>query len=264
MVDLTQQEPGYSVLAELHRLQSPAPPLSAPARFLGLNPLKPKAVAWYQGYLGELRVGAVLNHLRAKGYTVLHGVTVGSGDTDVDHIVITPTGYVHTFNTKHHAGKRVWIGRTAARVNGQDVPHVRNLRSETKRVQRHLDQRKVHHAGLESALVFVGQRELQDQAGGAVTVLRLHEVTSHIERRERKRASLNPVAFDAAPLADSGFWQSAYDAQEFAQQGERLAWFAKLHRAMVRRATVKLAWGLLITALLVGAGLGLARLLMSA
>ncbi|MBG6212216.1 hypothetical protein RCH23_000129 [Cryobacterium sp. CAN_C3] len=37
-------------------------------------------------------------------WTVLHAVPVGSGSSDIDHVVIGPAG-VFTINTKNHTGK---------------------------------------------------------------------------------------------------------------------------------------------------------------
>jgi len=65
----------------------------------------------------------------------LHSVPVGSGGSDIDHVVIGPTG-VFTVNTKNHAGKRIWVGGGTFMVNGHRTLHARNSVFEARRASR--------------------------------------------------------------------------------------------------------------------------------
>jgi len=63
---------------------------------------------WYLGALGELDVARSLDSLGPE-WRVFRAVPIGTGSSDIDHVVIGPPG-VFTINTKHHQGKDIWIG----------------------------------------------------------------------------------------------------------------------------------------------------------
>ncbi len=128
---LRARGPAYSVMQECLRVQATAVPRSATARFFGRSVLHPDAHSWYQGALGEIEVARVLSKLGSE-WTVLHAVPVGSGDSDIDHLVIGPAG-IFTINTKHHAGKKIWVGGAALKVNNFTTDHIRNSLHEATR-----------------------------------------------------------------------------------------------------------------------------------
>ncbi len=66
---------------------------------------------------------------------MLHSVPVGTGDSDIDHVVIGPGG-VFTLSTKNHGGKEVWFHTNACKVNGVSQPYLRNSRHEGTRAAR--------------------------------------------------------------------------------------------------------------------------------
>ena len=128
---LRARGPAYSVMQECLRIQSEALPLGKVAHFFGCSPLCADARSWYRGALGELEVAAELARLGPE-WTVLHAVPVGSGDSDIDHVVIGPPG-IYTINTKNHSGKKIWVGGNTFLVNGFKTDHIRNSLFEAKR-----------------------------------------------------------------------------------------------------------------------------------
>ena len=52
---------------------------------------------------------------------MLDAVPVGTGSTDIDHVLVGPGG-VFTINTKHHLGQPVWVARRTLMVAGEDAP----------------------------------------------------------------------------------------------------------------------------------------------
>lgn len=74
---------------------------------------------------------------------MLHSVPVGTGASDLDHVVIGPAG-VFTINTKHHRGQNVWVGAKRILVNGQRTDHLRNAAHEAKRASKLLVCRSTH------------------------------------------------------------------------------------------------------------------------
>ena len=128
------RRPATSVIAECLRVQATVPPNTAVQRFFGVSPLGREAEPWYVGALGELEVAQRLGAL-GPGWHVLHSVPVGSGSSDLDHVVIGTAG-VFTINTKHHRGQNVWVGGRRILVNGQRTDHLRNARYEAKRTSK--------------------------------------------------------------------------------------------------------------------------------
>ena len=103
-------------MEHLLALQQDVPSRSPVARALGVSPLDEERTAWYRGALGEATVGRLLEKL-PEGWTVLHAVPVGKGDSDIDQVVIGPGG-VFTINTKNHAGQKVWVAGRTLLVSG--------------------------------------------------------------------------------------------------------------------------------------------------
>lgn len=116
--------------------------------------LKTDERAWRVGADGEETVGARLEKLRKHGWHVLHAVPVGDRGSDIDHLLVGPGG-VWTINTKTHPGGRVWVGRTAVRVNGHAVPYLRNSRFEATRAERLLTAAVGFPVAVRPALVFL-------------------------------------------------------------------------------------------------------------
>ena len=87
--------------------------------------------AWRRGAEGEEEVAFQLRKL-GDGWRVLHSVPVGTGDTDIDHVIIGPPG-VFTLNSKNNLGGRVSVNSKAVYVNGTYQPYIAKSRAEGKR-----------------------------------------------------------------------------------------------------------------------------------
>lgn len=127
---LRRRMAGQSAMAQLRRLEEGRPCRNLLQRLLGVSALSPEGRSWYQGALGEIAAGRELARLGPQ-WLVLHAVPVGAGDSDIDHVVIGPSG-VYTVNTKHHAGQKVSVSEVLW-VSGQRTDHVRNSRHEAER-----------------------------------------------------------------------------------------------------------------------------------
>jgi hypothetical protein len=115
-------------------LQAEAPSRTRAQRFFGKDPLVASARSWYKGAIGERDVAKILDSL-GPDFVVLHAVPIGAGESDIDHVVIGPTG-VFTINTKNHAGKSIFVSGRAFMVNGQHTDHMRNASFEADRAAR--------------------------------------------------------------------------------------------------------------------------------
>lgn len=110
---LKERMAGHSVIEKLLADREGQRPPSLLGRIFGADPLSPEDHRWYKGALGEIAVGRLLERLGAE-WTVLHAVPVGTGASDIDHILIGPAG-VFTLNTKNHTDQAVWVARNANR-----------------------------------------------------------------------------------------------------------------------------------------------------
>ncbi len=155
---LTARPAGYSVVLECLAQQQLAVPRSKLKRILGFRPVHPDAWPWFAGAVGEMHVGRILEKLGPE-WTVLHAVPIGAKDTDIDHVVIGPAG-LFTINTKHHRGAKVWVSPKVLMVAGQKMDHLRNSRSEAKRVSKRLLAAVGVNVPVHPLVVVVGAREL--------------------------------------------------------------------------------------------------------
>jgi Nuclease-related domain len=90
--------------------------------------------AFRTGAEGEEMVARRLAKLNSDWH-VLHAVPVGDLGSDIDHVVVGPSG-VFTLNTKNHAGKNVWVAKHAFMVNGQRTNYLQKSRFEAQRTSR--------------------------------------------------------------------------------------------------------------------------------
>jgi hypothetical protein len=126
--DLALNAPGVGARDQAIALRVAAPVKTRLARLLGVHTAER---AWRVGADGEEAVAARLARL-PDAWRVLHAVPIGTGASDIDHVVIGPGG-VYTVNAKHHPRTTVWIGGNTFMVNGQKQPYVRNSRYEASR-----------------------------------------------------------------------------------------------------------------------------------
>ncbi len=128
---LRARGPAYAVLQECLARQEAATARGRLGRALGSSPLHPDARSWYSGALGEIVVANALAQL-GDAWTVLHEVPLGSGNSDIDHVILGPGG-IFTITMKNHPGKKIWIGGSTFLVNGYKQEYMRNSAHEAAR-----------------------------------------------------------------------------------------------------------------------------------
>lgn len=133
-VDLAQHRPGHSVLAQIaaKHAASASTAIGAASGVLDVD-----IVQWCVGYIGEERVGSLLEAL-GPGWKVLHAVPIGTAGADIDHVVIGPGG-VFTINAKHHADQTVEVKGEAVFVGGTHTFYIRKAQLEASRATNVLD-----------------------------------------------------------------------------------------------------------------------------
>jgi len=131
---LRARKPGYAVTQACLAIQAEGPARTGWQRFWGHNPLRDEARSWFKGAVGARQVAAQFDALGPE-FTVLPAVPVGKSTTDIDHVVIGPTG-VFSINTKNYSGQKVWAGGRTLMVNGQRTPRVHRALAEGERATR--------------------------------------------------------------------------------------------------------------------------------
>ncbi|WP_400996726.1 nuclease-related domain-containing protein [Agromyces sp. GXQ0307] len=203
-VSLAHRRPAASVIAECLRVQASVPPNTAVQRFFGVSPLGREAEPWYVGALGELEVARRLSALGPE-WVVLHSVPVGSGSSDLDHVVIGPAG-VFTINTKHHRGQHVWVGAKRILVSGQRTNHLRNAAHEARRTSKLLTSAAHMPVEVTPIVAIVGAKRMTvRERPSEVVVLREAELVRWLRRRAIV-LSAEQVGRVAAVAAEPGAW----------------------------------------------------------
>lgn len=155
---LRLRAPASAVILETMRVQASAPPRSTSDKIFGRDPLSPEGRSWFLGALGELEVGRLLDQL-GPGWRAIHAIPVGTAGSDLDHLVIGPTG-VYTINSKFHRAKKVWVGGKRLLVNGQRTDHLRNAAFEARRVSKTLSRSLGRPVPVAAVIAIVGARSI--------------------------------------------------------------------------------------------------------
>lgn len=157
---LLSRAPGYSVAQKCLEVQADAEQLDPRLRANDKVQLHGSAWSWFMGAVGEIEVGRLLQQLGPQWF-VRHAVPIGTGTTDVDHLLIGPAG-VFALNTKHHRGQSVWTGDYMLKVNGANTDHLKIARSEAENVRRRLSDASQVAVTINSVLVLVGTTKVTD------------------------------------------------------------------------------------------------------
>ncbi len=254
---LRARGPAYSVMQECLRLQSAASPRGSVARFFGRSPLHPEVRSWYRGALGELEVAAILTRLEPE-WTVLHAVPVGSGDSDIDHVLVGPGG-IFTVNTKNHSGRRIWVGGSTFSVDGHKQTHMRDSRFEAARAAKLLSAVAGGPVPVEPLIVVVRPASIsRGKKKPSVTVLASGSLYRFLMGRRRVHSD-EAVAYLSMIAEERGTWHSRAlvtdDTLRHVQRFERLQ--AEVESARRRlRLWLLLAMGALLSAPVLGVAIG--------
>ena len=221
---LRSRGPAYAVMQECLSIQSGATPRGSVSRLFGRSPLHPDARSWYRGALGEIVVANVLSQL-GPDWTVLHAVPVGSGNTDIDHVVIGPAG-IFTINTKNHSGKKIWIGGGTFLVNGYKQDHMRNSFREAERASKRLSAVTGRPITVTPLIIVVNPASITNgRKRSRVTVLTSNNLKRWLLRRPRALSG-RAIAHLSMFAEERSTWQTEPivndDTLRYAQRFERL------------------------------------------
>jgi hypothetical protein len=244
--------PAAAVISACLSAQASVPSRSALAKLFGRSPLSTDSRPWYLGALGERRVAKRLDALGAD-WTVLHSVPIGEHGSDIDHVVVGPSG-LFTINSKLHQNARVWVGSRRLLVNGHPTDHLRNARFESQRVARLMTTATGVATTVTPIIAIVGARDITfTERPADVVVLRDADLTWWLKRRP---PALDPG--DREPLASAVTQPETWMRQPAASAAEDVTAFDALHREVKQARSVRVLWGAAALIASVGVAVSLA------
>ncbi|GAA1061835.1 NERD domain-containing protein [Agromyces bracchium] len=177
MTDLRGRLPAQALLEHL---------AASDAGSAGVAPPVEELRSWHTGAVGERHIGWLLGRLGPE-WTVLHSVPVGTDGSDIDHVIVGPPG-AFTINTKHHAGKSIWVAGNVLQVNGEYQPYIRNAVHEARRAQQLLARESGLTVEVTGIIVLVGARQLTvkqepDSSDVRIRVVRDSELLGALQQR---------------------------------------------------------------------------------
>ncbi len=221
---LRSRGPAYAVMAECLERQTRANARGRLARMLGHSPLHPEARSWYRGALGEIVVANVLSQLGSE-WTVLHAVPVGSGASDIDHVILGPGG-IFTINTKNHSGRKIWVGGGTFLVDGFKHDHMRNSLHEAERASRLLSRATGRPVTVTPLIVVVNPASItMGRKSPRVTVLPSSALKRWLVKRPRSLSD-RAVAHFSMFAEERSTWHTAPVTRQDAP--DRVARFERL------------------------------------
>jgi len=237
-VSLADRPVAYAVISELLRRQEGVAPRSAIGRVFGARPVHADVQPWFSGAHGELKVGALLARLGPE-WLVLHAVPVGTRGSDIDHVLVGPAG-VYTINTKHHPGKKIWVGEHMLKVSGQKTDHLRSSRHEAKRAAKFLSAASGLVVEVHPVLAIVDAGPFTfKQRPSDVSIMDARALSRWLNHRTR---ALSPEAVQriAAAAVNSRTWHPSAD---LSIDPTYLARFRALEKQDVQARWRRLLWG---------------------
>ncbi len=239
--DLVERIAGRAVMEELLRSRADTPPRGTLARVLGISPLTRDEQAWYVGAVGESITGRMLASLDNR-WTVLHSVPIGTGSSDVDHIIIGPCG-VFTVNTKHHAGQPIAVGARSLMVAGHTMPYMRNSEYEAERATISLSRVLPASVDVTPVLAFVDPKSVTvKELPRFVRVLDAHNLVRWL-RTQPVVLAPHQVALIAMVAADPATWHTHPAASSNARMLQQQ--FDALHREVRTARRLRVSWAAL-------------------
>lgn len=247
---------GQLVIEELIREQATIVARPMLQRFFGVSPLATDSTAWYIGARGEIAVGRSLESL-PEGWTVFHALPIGKKDRDIDHLVVGRGG-IFTVNTKHHRGKTIWVASRSFMVSGQKQPYIPRSEDEARIVTTLLEKWMPSAARVRPVIALVDPKRITiKQAPDVVKVIDAR----HLVRWLRKQPSMLD-AIEVARIVElldrPETWRDCKPVTDGLMEH-----FDALHREVRSATVIRAFWGIVGSAMLVGAAYLLLPLIMN-
>jgi len=245
---LRERIAGQSAMSEVVLAQAAAPAPGLAARIFGLSPLTAQSRISYNGALGELVVGDVLENL-GTNWDVLHDLPL-SETGSLDHLVIGPAG-VYAVHVTNYTDKDVIIAADQLLVGGEAHDDINLAKSQADASAELLSAASGSPVRVRPLLVVVNPRRLSVRvAASGVRVIPSYQLERFLSKAPRTLSGTEVARIsDLADLATT--WPDApaprLDVQGLHRQ------FAVV-RGQVRTALLRrVLWGTLGVALVYSA-----------
>jgi hypothetical protein len=242
--DLRNRAAGESLMLALRSAMANERPQTRTDTLLGRHPVPAASRSWYVGIIGELDVARVLRTLPDE-WLVVHSVPVGNKGSDIDHVVVSPTGRVLTLNTKHSPGGKVWVSPRAFLVNGQRQPYLRNSQHEAERAAKLVGAAAGGHVATLGVIVVVGATLVNKGTPPGIAVVTVNQLKRFLASGLRPEPSGVSVELVRHAVAQASTWTRSVEVPD---ASGHIPWFMDL-RARVnaaRRRRIEWFWGILV------------------
>jgi hypothetical protein len=228
---------GQSAMSVVVAAQSVAPGRGVLARAFGVSPLSPDSRTAYNGALGELLVGDVLDNL-GPSWDVLHDLPLADGV--LDHLAIGPAGVfaIHVTNT---LDRDVVVDRDTLVIAGQPNQAIIVARAQARAAARRLSEAAGAAVRVRPVLVVVAPRRFSVRVPPAT----VRVIPSYQLDRTLTRAPRTLDGAQVACVSDFADLRTTWpDTSDAADDVERLNREFALVRALVRAALARrVIWG---------------------
>jgi hypothetical protein len=199
---LVTRNAGGSAREQAKELRDAQPVRTRLARLLKVNT---DERAYRVGAEGEETVGRRLARLDPSRWLVLHDIVLNDKGTNLDHLVIGPTG-VFSLNTKHHPKAKVIVTERSFRLNGYREAYLPIAVNEAAKVARVLETAVGYPVQVRPVIVVMGAELEVRSAPTDVSVigrrdvpkwfLRLPVVLPDPQAKELKRVAGRPSTWN--------------------------------------------------------------------
>lgn len=220
------------------------PPLTMLAKAFGASPIHREDQSWHTGAVGERIVAETLSKLPA-GWHVFHSIPVGKKDADVDHVVVGPGG-IFTINTKHHAGKNVWVRDRALWVAGQSTHYIGYAESEAKSLTGALRRSLPWIPDAQPLVVIVNAKEIKERKAPQVVHVDGGRTVGRWIRKRRAQLTPDAVARIVDVINDPRTWRATPPVDRAQLQRRCSELVAGDHQAMLIRAAWAIALAMVV------------------
>jgi hypothetical protein len=180
---LRERIAGQSAMSDVVLAQAAAPARSLAARTFGLHALTPESRASYNGALGELLVGDVLENL-GTNWDVLHDLPL-SDSGSLDHLVIGPAG-VYAVHVTNYTDRDVVIAGDQLLVGGESHDDIRGAKSQADASAALLSAASGSPVRVRPLLVVVDPRKLSVRvAASGVRVIPSYQLERFLSKAPR-------------------------------------------------------------------------------
>jgi Nuclease-related domain len=198
--------PAQSIIEKLFSEHDLHPGRTTLQRVFGVAPIHRDDLSWHTGAVGERIVANALAKLPIEWH-VFHSIPIGQNDADIDHVAVGPGG-IFAINTKHHAGKNIWVRDRAFWVSGRRTDYISNSESEAKQLAKALRAVLPWVPDVKPVLVAVNAKQIDVRTKPVLVEIQGAKTVTRWLRKRRPALDAAAVEQIANVIDDPSTWRT--------------------------------------------------------